>query len=120
MRTLFQALAGLARASFLSRRHLVLENLSLRQQVAVLKAKTARPQLRSGDRLFWVVLRRMWSRWQDALIIVKPETVIRWHRNGFRTYWRRKSARRPGRPRVDPEIRGLVRRLASENPTYVK
>ncbi len=70
-------------------------------------------------RLFWVALRRSWPRWRDALILVKPETVVRWHRLGFRAYWTWKSKkRRPGRPRIDPELRKLIRRLAEDNPTW--
>jgi hypothetical protein len=77
--------------------------------------------LRTRDRFLWILLRRFWPKWQDALIIVKPETVIRWYREGFRRYWRWKSRyRHDGRPRVDAEVRSLIRRMADENPTYVK
>ena len=69
----------------------------------------------SFDRLFWTKFRRLWSRWSDVLVIVKPETAISWHRAGFRLYWRWRSRRRGGRPRVTDEIRGLIRRLAEEN-----
>jgi putative transposase len=109
----------LARALLRSRRDLVLENLALRQQLALLKVETRRPRLRPGDRLLWVLLWRFWPRWREALIIVQPETVIRWHREGFQRYWRWKSrGRLGGRPHVDAEIRDLVRRLARENPTW--
>jgi putative transposase len=97
------------------RGHLVLENLALRQQLAVLKRKRPRPRISRTDRLFWVLLRRCWSRWADALITVKPETVVRWHRAGFRAYWRWKS-RKPGRPRIDHDVRELICRMARENP----
>ncbi len=69
----------------------------------------------SFDRLFWTKFRRLWSRWSDVLVIVKPETAISWHRAGFRLYWRWRSRRRGGRPKVTDEIRGLIRRLAEEN-----
>jgi hypothetical protein len=84
----------------------------------VLKRKRPRPILNSLDRLFWTTLRHVWSRWSDVLVIVKPETVISWHRAGFRLYWRWRSRRRGGRPKVTEEIRGLIRRLAEENTDW--
>ena len=72
-----------------------------------------------ADRLFWVVLSRLWSGWRDILVIVKPETVIGWHRKGFRRFWTRKSRRgKPGRPPVSSEFRGLIRRMSRENPLW--
>ena len=107
------------RAVVRPRADLVLENLALRQQVATLKEKRPGPKLSSVDRLFWVLLRRVWSRWAQVLEIVQPATVVRWHRAGFRAFWRwRSRPKKPGRPRVDQEIRDLVRRLAGENPTW--
>jgi len=97
-----------------SRADLALEILALRQQVAVLKRKRPRPPLRWSDRLFWIMLRRLWSGWKDVLLIVKPDTVVAWHRAGFRWYWRWKSRRLPGRRRITLEIRDLIRRLAEE------
>ena len=93
------------------------ENAALRQQVAVLKQSNKRPKIRLRDRLFWVFLSWVWGRWREALVIVKPDTVIRWHRKGFKLFWRWKS-RGPGRPRTSREIRDLVRRMAFENPTW--
>src|SRR5438105_6604483 len=101
-----------------SRSDTALEVLALRQQVAVLKRKRPRPILNRLDRLFWTTLRHFWSRWSDVLVIVKPETVIRWHRAGFRLYWRWRSRRRGGRPKVTEEIRVLIRRLAQQNPDW--
>jgi putative transposase len=100
-----------------SRRDLIFENLALRQQLAAFMTKERKPTIRSFDRAFWVILRQLWSRWATALVIVKPETVIRWHREGFRLFWRRRSrAGRPrGRPAVEPKIRELVRRMRDEN-----
>ncbi len=101
------------------RTDLALEILALRRQVAVLKRKRPRPKLSRMDRLFWTVLRSIWSRWAEALLIVKPETVVDWHRAGFRLYWRRRSrGRAPGRARISPEIRELIRRMARENPSW--
>ncbi len=103
-------------AALKRRNDLVIENIALRQQLVVLKSKRPRPRLTPFDRAFWVLLRRLWSRWSETLIIVKPETVIAWHRAGFKTYWRWKSRKtKPGRPRVDAEVRKLIRRMAAEN-----
>ena len=95
-----------------------MEVIALRQQLAVFKRKRPRPPLRSLDRLFWTLLRRCWSRWAEVLVIVKPSTVVGWHRAGFRLYWRWRSRRCGGRPQITEEIRGLVRRLADENPAW--
>ena len=95
------------------------EILALRQQLAILNRTAKRPSLRFQDRLFWIVLARFWKSWRSALLIVKPETVIKWHRQGFRLYWRWKSkAGRPGRPRINAEIRALIHRLSQENPLW--
>ena len=111
------AVARALLAIFASRTDLILENLALRQQLAVLRRKHPRPRLRASDRFFWLTLRRCWPRWKETLAIVQPETVIRWHREGFRRYWRWTSRRRAGRPTTTPDIRALVRRMAAENPT---
>ncbi len=106
-------------ACFRSRAALAAENLALRHQIGVLARTAKRPRLRRRDRIFWVWLSRIWTDWRSALVIVKPETVITWHRQGFKLYWRWKSrAGKPGRPRVDPEIRELVRRISRENPLW--
>jgi transposase InsO family protein len=112
------ALLATVRSSLRSQREFALENLALRQQLAVLKRRTKRPKLSTADRAFWVVLSRLWPDWRHALILVKPETVIGWHRKGFKLYWTWKSRNRSGRPRIDPEIRSLIRRMARENPTW--
>jgi len=90
----------------------------LRQQLAILKRKTKRPKLTKADRAFWVALYGLWPDWHNALILVKPETVIGWHRKGFRLYWTWKSRNRGGRPPIDADIRTLIRRMARENPTW--
>ena len=94
------ALIAAARVFFQSRTDIAVEVLALRQQVAVLKRKRPKPPLCPLDRLFWTVLLATWSRWKDALVIVKPETVVGWHRAGYRLYWRWKSRPRGGRPRI--------------------
>ena len=106
------------RVFFRSRGDTALEILALRQQVAILKRKRRPPPLNPIDRLFWIALRRLWPRWREVLVIVKPETVIAWHRAGFRIYWRWCSRRQGGRPKVTEEIRELIRRLADENADW--
>src|SRR6478752_2708719 len=92
------SLLAAIRVFFRNRSDTALEVLALRQQVAVLKRKRPRPKLNRVDRLFWTALRHCWSRWTEVLVIVKPDTVIGWHRAGFRLYWRWRS-RRGGRPK---------------------
>jgi len=106
------------RVFFRSRVDTSLEVLALRQQVAVLKRKRPRPSLNRLDRLFWTTLRNIWPRWSDVLVIVKPETVVGWHRAGFRLYWRWRSRPRGGRPKLSEEIRTLIRRIAAENSDW--
>jgi hypothetical protein len=102
-----------------TRRALALENLALRHQLAVLQRAVPRPRLRRSDRLLWVLLSRLWNGWADALLLVKPETVIRWHRAGFARCWTWKSRRiGPGRPSVSTEVRALIRRMSEANPLW--
>src|SRR5262245_27230604 len=116
---LFPLLFSIARSFFAPRLELMAEILALRQQLSILNRTAKRPSLRFQDRLFWIALSRFWRDWPSALLIVKPETVIKWHRQGFRLYARWKSkAGRPGRPRIDAEIRELIRRLSQENPLW--
>ena len=90
------AVVAYVRAFFVSRHKLALEAVALRQQLAVFKRRQPRPKLHRLDRLFWIVLTRLCSDWTEALIIVKPETVVSWHRAGFRLFWRLRSRfRRP-------------------------
>ncbi|MCP3888210.1 MAG: integrase, partial [Desulfobulbaceae bacterium] len=96
--------------------NLAAENLALRQQLAVMKRTKKRPKIRMADRLFWVVLSRIWTPWRKSLVIVKPATVVNWHRKGFKLFWKFKS-KGPGRPQVSREIRDLVRRMAAANPS---
>ena len=116
---LFPFLLTLARSFFVPRVELMAEILALRQQLAILNRTTKRPSLRFRDRLFWIVLARFWQSWRSPLLIVKPDTVIKWHCQGFRLYWRWKSkSSLPGRPQIGPEIRNLIRRLSEENPLW--
>ncbi len=105
--------------SFRGRTVLQLELLALRHQLATVKRTSPRPSLRSADRLLWVILSRILPNWREVVVIVKPETVIGWHRKGFRLFWAWKSRRRrDGRPTVPREVRDLIRRMSRENPLW--
>jgi hypothetical protein len=113
-------LAGAILRLFRARRGLLLENFALRQQLAALKRRHPKSRLTLLDKLFWVVARRVWSGWKQSLIVVTPETVVRWNRAGFRLYWRAisKARRMVGRRRISKEVRDLIFRMVSENPTW--
>jgi hypothetical protein len=109
----------IARTRLKSRASLEAENLALRQQVIVLSRKSrSRVRLRNIDRLIFVWLYRCFPAILNAITVVKPETVIRWHRRGFRAHWRWESHHVGGRPRIDSEIRALIRRMSRENPLW--
>jgi putative transposase len=100
-------------------RQLALENLALRHQLAVYKRTVTRPKLRPTDRLLWVWLARVWAGWKRPLVIVTPDTVLRWQRRRFREYWTSRSGRPTGgRPPVNAEIKALVTRMAAANPLW--
>ena len=114
--TFFRALLASMRGSRVSRDA---EVLFLRQQFLVLRRSApARLRLRNTDRLIFVWLYRLFPSLLDAAIIFKPETLVRWHRGGFRLFWHWKSRRRAGRPAVQMSIRSLVRRMSRENPLW--
>jgi putative transposase len=100
------------RSALSAHRDLLLEILALRHQLGILARSDRR--FRPSDRLLWVCLRRWWPRWREALLLVQPATVAR-HLDGFRGCWSRRSRRRPGRPRIDSQLRILIRRMATEN-----
>src|SRR5713226_2863163 len=107
------------RSRFSRRVRLEAENLILRQQLVALRRRSStRVRLWSIDRLLFVWSYRLYPSLLDAIIIVQPETVIRWHRGGFRAYWRWKSRHVGGRPRIDSGIRALIRRMNHENPLW--
>jgi len=120
MLNFFILLFGTARAAFRSHADLVVENLALRQQLAAYTSGGRRPRVATADRWLWIALHQFWSRWAEVLVFVKPETVIRWHRDGFRRYWARLSrrGRKLGRPPIGRELRRLIRRIALENLTW--
>ena len=97
-------------------RELAFENVALRQQVASLAAKP-HPRPDRFDRAFWATLASLWPSWRRSLAFVSPDPVVRWHRAGFRLFWRWKS-RRPGRPPIDEQLRNLIVTMATENPTW--
>ncbi len=106
------------RQRFGARWALVMEAVALRHQIAVLqRSGTRRPYFRPSDRLVWVLLSRCWPGWRDGLLIIQPETVLRWRRRGIRAIWRQKSAGHwhGGRPRIAPELRALIFRMSREN-----
>src|SRR5271167_4854265 len=113
-------LLGWVISVFRSRGELLLENLALRQQLLALHAKRPRPRLSSVDKLFWVVLRKVWFGWKRSLILVTPETVIRWHRAGFRLYWSwiSRAPKPVGRKPISREVRELIFRMVAEKPAW--
>ena len=111
LRTIFSALR--------SHRALAFENLALRHQLNVMKRNIKRPRLKNRDRLLWVIFARAWKDWRKPLILVQPKTVIRWHKMGFRYYWRWKSRPRwLGRPSVPKAVRELIRKMSIDNPLW--
>ena len=101
-----------------SKSDLIVENAMLRQQLIVLKRSVKRPKLTNGDRIRLSFLARLTDSWQSALHIVQPETLLRWHRDLFRWYWRRKSKTKSNQPRIPQETIGLIRQMAQENPLW--
>jgi putative transposase len=117
---LFALVFGALSSCFRTRTALQLEIIALRHQINVLRrSKRGRVDLSSADRLFWTWLRRLWPGWRSALVIVKPETVVRWHRKGFRLFWTWKSRHaEPGRPELARQTRELIRRMSLANPLW--
>jgi transposase InsO family protein len=102
-------------AFFRSRAEQAIIELALRQQLATYAQRGPKPRITPADRVFWVFLSRLWSSWKETLVIVQPDTVVRWHRKGYRLYWRSISKRGPGRPPIPFEVQALIRRFANEN-----
>jgi putative transposase len=115
-RLLIRITIWFVRFLFKSEYDLRIENLAMRQQLAVFKNQRPKPKIQDADQAFWVALRNAWPRWTNALILVKPDTVTKWHRKGFRLFWKWKSRPwKPGRPRISREIRDLILKMACEN-----
>jgi hypothetical protein len=116
MAAIFLSLLGALRSAFRRRSDLILDNLALRQQLAVFKHRRPHLRLPQPDRLFWVTLSRFWSRWREVLGVVKPETVVGWHRWALRRFWTWRSRHlRLGRPPIGREVRALINRMATAN-----
>jgi putative transposase len=117
MRLFVSLLSWFLRAAHTSRSDLVLENLALRQQLATYARTQKRHRLKPEERAFWAALSHVWSDWRSPLVLVKPATVIDWHRRGFQRYWRWRS-RKPGRPRIPAEHIALIRRVSIDQPAW--
>lgn len=116
MQTLLIPLISVLRsvlALFRSREEQAIVELTLRQQLAIYVHKHPRPRLSPLDRAFWVALSQFWPRWKNHIVVVRPETVVRWHRDGFRRYWRSISTPGPGRPPIPEETKALIVRMAT-------
>ena len=112
-------LLALLRSLAASRNQLALENAALRHQVAVLKRSVKRARVEDSDRVFWILMRRFLKDWKGVLVFVQPDTVVRWHRTGWRYYWRRKSKpRKVGRPPISFKLIHLIRKMSKENPLW--
>ena len=98
---------------------LVLENLALRQQLSIYHYTMRQPKIRARHRIFWIALSKVWKEWRNALIFVKQDTVIHWHKKGFKLFWRLKSRKRgPGRPRLESKTKRLIEDMAKANPLW--
>src|SRR4051794_29198306 len=115
---MFRTLLAALRASLRSRRDLALENLALRQQLALLARTRRRPRARRHDRIFWLILRQVWARWREPIRVFTPATVLRWHWSTFSWIWTARSQRRGGRPRIQRRVVALIREIAGANPTW--
>src|SRR5262249_2677307 len=116
---LISAFLLLIRCLIMPRIALATEILALRQQLIVLNRSVKRPQLHDRDRLFWAMLSKLWKDWREVLVIVKPDTVVKWHRQGFKLFWKWKSkSGRAGRPKIDQKILELIRKMSRENPLW--
>ena len=119
MKPFFTALLAAVTATAKSRASMQMEILALRHQLALLQRTPRRPRLKPSDRLLWAWLARVWDGWRDALVLVKPETVIAWQRRRFREHWTKLSrSGKPGRPPVAKETRELIRKMLIANVTW--
>src|SRR2546426_4083649 len=118
MSPVFVALLALLASAFHTRAAQQAEIAALRHQIAVLQRSSPRLRLKQVDRLLWILLSRLWPGWRRCVYIVKPDTVVRWHRRAFARYWTWKSRRRPRRPAVAAAIRDLIQRLSRANVVW--
>ena len=121
MLLIFNSLLWSLRVWFRGKAKIQLEIISLRHQLAVTHRQNPKPKLTAADRCLWVWLSRNLADWRSVLLIVKPDTVIAWHRQGFRWYWTWKIRRgQSGRPSISMETRSLIRTMSRDNPTWVR
>jgi putative transposase len=120
MLTCYGSALGLSFVSSITGQNLLLENLALRRQLTVLKRKHSKPRLALLDKLFWVSARRLWPDWKNSLLLVTPETVVRWHRAGFRLYWTLlcKARKKVGGKRTSKKVSDLIFQMVAENPSW--
>ncbi len=118
LREVARSLLGAVRDFFRSRTGLIAENALLRQQVIVLQRRKPHPRLKARDRFTIAAITRFFSTTVDAVKIVRPETLLGWHRSLWKLLWTRRSRRRVGRPPIDADTRALIRRLWIENPLW--
>ena len=119
MLAILRLVATFAANLFRSRRQLEVENLFLRHQLSiVLRRAPRRLRLRGSDRAILIWLTRLWPNLIGLARVVQPDTILRWHRSGFRAYWRWKSRGQPGRPRVSRTLRELIRQMSKDNPLW--
>ena len=117
MTELIQLCMGFLAAALKSRVGLQAENLALRHQLCVYQRSVKRPKVKPADRILWSLLAKAWTGWRDALVFVKPDTVVRWQRKRFKAHWRRLSeSGEPGRPPVADEVKELIRTMSRMNP----
>ena len=119
MKTVLRTLFSTIKFAASSRVSLQLEVLALRHQLAVYQRTSGRPHLKPADRILWAWLAKRWDGWREALVFVKPATVLAWQRRRFRDHWTRLSRKgKPGRPRIAKDVRDLIRRMSTANPTW--
>jgi transposase InsO family protein len=116
---MIQFVLAIAVSAVRPRLSLQVEVAALRHQLALYKRRGRRPRISAADRMLWCLIAKLWARWQSALYFVQPRTVVRWQKQRFRDYWRRLSqSGRPGRPEISLELRSLIKRMWSSNPTW--
>jgi transposase InsO family protein len=118
VRLLYHSALAIIKAFFFKRSLLVAENILLRQQLIIFKRSAKKPALKTSDRIIIAFIAKLYRNWKNALLIISPDTIIKWHRKGFRLYWNWKSRGKPGRTTIPEELKDLIRKMSSENPTW--
>jgi hypothetical protein len=118
LKILYYAILAILKAFFLNRSFLAAENILLCQQLIILKRSVKRPILKRSDRIIITIITKLYRNWKKVLLIISLDTIIKWHRKRFRLYWQWKSHRKPGRTTISNELKELIRKMSSENPTW--